>query len=201
MRPNRPLPDFVRQQQLERRSALRQQLSDRLRAGPIVAEFGCGHGHFLAAYAEANPSQSCVGIDLVTHRIERANRKVEVKSLENLGFFKADANDFLECLPDGVGIERAFMLFPDPWPKKRHHKNRMLQLPFLERLAAVSLPDAEFLFRTDHDELFAWALDCIAASPHWILADDRPWPFENSSFFQELMDGWQSLIATRTMAV
>lgn len=166
-------------------------------AGRRVLEIGCGHGHFLTTYATENPEQSCVGIDLVTKRIDKGNAKAEKRNLGNLRFLKAELSEFLEALPEGLLFERVFMLFPDPWPKKRHFKNRMLQSAFLERLAEITTADADFCFRTDHEGLFAWGVEHIEASPQWAIQADAEWPLEERSYFQDLMDSWQSLIAVK----
>ena len=65
----------------------------------ITFELGCGHGHWLAAYAAAHPDEFCVGIDLITHRVERSVRKQTLGRLGNVVFLKAEATEFLEALP------------------------------------------------------------------------------------------------------
>ncbi|GHB93659.1 tRNA (guanosine(46)-N7)-methyltransferase TrmB [Cerasicoccus arenae] len=162
-----------------------------------VLEIGCGHGHFLTAYATANPKQNCVGIDLVTKRIEKATTKAEKRNLTQLKFLKAELSEFLEALPPEIQFDRVFMLFPDPWPKKRHHKNRMIQPAFLRRLTEITTPKADFCFRTDHEDLFAWTVEHLEQSPGWAINANAEWPLEETSFFQELMDSWRSLVAVK----
>lgn len=162
-----------------------------------VLEIGCGHGHFLTAYATENPEQTCVGIDLVTKRIEKGQAKAEKRGLTRLHFLKAELSEFMEALPQGVLFERVFMLFPDPWPKKRHHKNRMIQPSFLRRLSEVTTPTADFCFRTDHEGLFAWTVEHLEESDDWRIDPDAVWPLEERSYFQDLMDSWQSLVARK----
>ena len=99
----------------------------------FVLEIGCGNGHFLAAYATAHPDQFCVGIDLRLERIEKALRKRDRAGLGNLHFLRCDALDFLHELPAGACLGDIYMLFPDPWPKKRHHKHRLFKPEFLGR--------------------------------------------------------------------
>ena len=101
----------------------------------ITLEIGCGHGHFLAAYAQAHPEELCIGIDLITKRIEKGILKKSRNDIKQLHFIKADLNEFLDSMPNDFKLERVFMLFPDPWPKKRHHKNRMMQCSFLDKIA------------------------------------------------------------------
>ena len=161
----------------------------------LVLEIGCGHGHYLTAYAQQHPTANCVGVDLVTKRIQKACQKRDKRKLANLQFFKADAREFLEAWPERLTLERIFVLFPDPWPKKRHVKNRILQPALLDTLAAHSRPGTALHFRTDHEATFEYGLETIAAHGLWSVDDEAEWPFENPSFFQDLFSGYQSLTA------
>ena len=160
----------------------------------ITLEIGCGHGHFLTAYAKAHPDRFCLGIDLVTDRIERATRKRDRAKAANLAFLIAEAEEFLESLPAGVRLGELFILFPDPWPKRRHHKNRLLQANFLSSLARWCEPNARLCFRTDYRPYFAEASQMIAAHPRWSLSGE-PWPFELATVFQERAPSYQSAVA------
>jgi tRNA (guanine-N7-)-methyltransferase len=185
-------------------NALRARLSAAPEAGGVppgaalTLEIGCGHGHFLAAYAAARPENYCVGVDLLTKRIERALRKRDRAALRNLDFFKADAFEFLEALPDSTRLAEIFFLFPDPWPKTRHHKNRLIQVALLDRLAALSVAgNTRLHFRTDHADYFAWTREKLAAHPAWKLLEGEPWPFEQETFFSKILPSYQSLVAER----
>ena len=101
----------------------------------ITLELGCGHGHFLDGYASAHPDEFCIGIDLKTKRIEKGARKRDRGGHDNLVFMKAEASEFLDALPADVRLGKIFFLFPDPWPKKRHFRYRMLRTDMLDRLA------------------------------------------------------------------
>lgn len=162
----------------------------------LTLEIGCGHGHFLAAYAAAFPQENCIGIDLITKRIERALRKRDLAALRNLDFFKADAEEFFEALPHKVTLDKLFLLFLDPWPKKRHHKNRLIQTEMLDRLSARAHAGTRLHFRTDHAEYFDWSRELVDAHPQWTRLPDAPWPFERETYFQSILpDAYQSLIA------
>lgn len=182
-----------------RREALRTQCAELFGAAKsLVFEMGCGHGHYLTAYAEAHPDELCVGIDLVTKRILKANGKVARRKLENLHFLKAELYEFLEVLPEAVRFSRMFMLFPDPWPKKRHFKRRMMQTGLLDALATRANEGTEFCLRTDDRPYFQWCIEHLDAHPLWAITDENQWPFESDSFFQNLLPDYQSLIAVRT---
>lgn len=160
----------------------------------FVWELGCGHGHFLNAYAAAHPEKVCVGIDIVGERIERALRKRDRAGLQNLHFIHAEARLFLGVLPRHVSIEQLFILFPDPWPKKRHHKHRIIQPSFLEAVAARCAPSARVHFRTDYQPYFEDARAVFVEHPRWEIADE-PWPFEQETVFQARAESYYSLTA------
>lgn len=197
-----PTPSALRthayRERLElRREELRQQLVSLLRPGqPFVWEVGCGHGHYLTAYALAHSNTMCIGIDLMGERIERALRKRNRARLENLVFLQADARLFLEVLPAGLTFSRLFVLFPDPWPKVRHHKHRILNADFLSAAARHATPDTRLYFRTDYAPYFEAAQSVVAAHNAW-QAVKEPWAFEFGTVFQERAAQHQSLVARR----
>ena len=163
----------------------------------VVLEIGCGHGHFLTAYAAAHPEKFCVGFDIVLDRIERAGRKRKRASLEgNLAFVRAEATEFFAALPESVRFTDVFILFPDPWPKRRHHKNRMIRPDILSMLAAHADSASRLYFRTDYAPYFTDARQTISEHGAWKIAPaGTPWPFEFQTVFQERAERFQSLIA------
>ena len=182
----------------QRKQQLAQKCADLFVDNPSATlEIGCGHGHFLAAYAQAHPETFCVGIDLVSKRIEKANLKKTKQGIDNLHLLKAEVSEFLDGLASAVVFQSIFMLFPDPWPKKRHHKNRMVQQGFLGAIAQHTHADSKFYFRTDDAGYFEWTCQHVADNPFWELDPEAQWPFENESYFQNLMESWQSCIARR----
>ncbi len=164
-------------------------------AADFVWEVGCGHGHFLAAYAAAHPSQVCIGVDIASDRIARARKKAERARLANLHFLRTEASLFLEAMPSSVRIGTVFVLFPDPWPKLRHHKHRVLQPEFLESVARRAAGGCRLHFRTDFEPYYQDARATVASAPAWSLVD-VPWPFEFETVFQSrAADGYHSFIA------
>lgn len=164
----------------------------------VTLEIGCGHGHFLTAYAEAHPEEFCLGVDLLGDRLARAARKSKRVGLENVGWFQAEAELFLTALPSEVRLDgNIFVLFPDPWPKRRHWKHRIMREGFLTALAGRAGQGAHLCFRTDYGPYFAAALQTVEAHPAWRLASETPWPFEQPTVFQSRAATYQSLIALR----
>ena len=168
----------------KRRSDLQNKIADLVPAtAKVVCEFGCGHGHFLAAYAAAHPNQLCVGLDISAERIARAVRKRDRAKLANLHFIHAEAGDFLDALPPKVTFSDIYILFPDPWPKRRHHKNRLLQPDFLHAVAGRAGKGARLCFRTDFEPYFREAEALFDRHPNWKHSAEA-WPFEHVTVFQ-----------------
>jgi len=183
----------------ERRRVLQAELSRILLPGrAFVWEVGSGHGHFLAAYAAAHPERLCIGVDIASERIERALRKRDRARLGNLHFIRADARFFLQSLSPGPLISDLFVLFPDPWPKARHHKHRLLQPNFLMAAADAARPGCRLHFRTDFRPYFDEACGAVRASRQWeLLPATTAWSFEFSTVFQNRAAQHDSFIARR----
>lgn len=191
-------PEFV-EQVAARRAVLRAELGVLLpQPTAIVWEVGCGHGHFLARYATDFPAKNCFGVDLSSERIGRAQRKSGRARLPNCHFLRAEAREFLHALPAGIAFEEIWVLFPDPWPKKRHHKNRVLQPDFFEAIASRAERGARLYFRTDHAEYFHEVAAFLPALDTWRLDPTAGWPLEPETVFQARADLYHSLVAVRT---
>jgi tRNA (guanine-N7-)-methyltransferase len=183
---------------LDRRESLRSALNEILPPpSQFVWEVGCGHGHFLAAYAAAHPATQCVGIDISSDRITRANRKKDRARIANLHFLLAEADDFLAVMPAKSAFLAIYVLFPDPWPKRRHHKNRVLRPAFLHSVAAAAAKGVPLFFRTDHEAYFHDAQAAVRASPEWKIADSADLPFEEPTVFQKRAERHFTLVAAR----
>jgi len=181
-----------------RRAELRSQLMPVL-AGrtTLTLEIGSGHGHFLSAYADSHPERFCLGIDIMSDRVGRGTRKRDRARLQNLAFVHAAADDLLAAMPGEVRLEAVFALFPDPWPKRRHWKNRLIRAEFLSTLAQYAIPGAPLNFRTDYAPYFEEAEATVGAHPQWHVDREAPWPFEYTTVFQARASAYRSLIAYR----
>jgi tRNA (guanine-N7-)-methyltransferase len=184
--------------QAARKAALREECLEALNGvGGIVFEAGCGHGHWLTAYAEAHPESYCLGIDLIAQRIRKGQEKCSKRELPNLHFFKAELGEFLEVLEPEVRFEMTLLLFPDPWPKARHHRRRMVQAAFLDAVAERTDLGGRFCFRSDDLAYYEWTLEHLEAHSKWQIDPHADWPFEKETYFQSLMDNYYSVVARR----
>lgn len=104
------------------------------RKAPLTLEIGFGMGQSLSAMAAAAPEQDFIGIEVHKPGCGALLADIERLELENLRIYRADANDVLSlCVPD-ESLDRVLLYFPDPWPKKKHHKRRIVQPAFAQRV-------------------------------------------------------------------
>lgn len=193
-----PKPEFV-ERVAHRQAALRTQLAALIPANAaITLEIGSGHGHFLTRYATEFPQSLCVGVDMISDRIRRSKRKAERARLANCHFIQAEARELIDALPAGVTFNELWVLFPDPWPKKRHHKNRLLQSGFFESVAGRMGEGARLYFRTDHGEYFRAVSAVVPGLQTWRVDPTARWPLEHETVFQARAPSYHSLVAVRT---
>ena len=188
--------------ELEKQAARKAELVKTCRADlagvdRMLFEAGCGHGHWLTDYAEANPGMICAGIDLISWRIRKGNEKKAKRGLQNLHFYKAELSEFLGALPAAIRFDRTVLLFPDPWPKAKHHRRRMVQPSFLDEVARRTDMGGEFCFRSDDRPYFDWTVEHLSEHPDWEIDESAQWPYESETYFQSLMDQYHSVVAKR----
>lgn len=125
---------------------------------PLEIEIGCGKGGFLLQEASAHPETNYLGIEYAREFYLYTADRVRRRGLENVRMLHTDASDFLKWrCPAGI-VRVIHLYFSDPWPKVKHHKNRVIQDRFLADAWRVLAEDGELRVVTDHDELWAW--DC-----------------------------------------
>ena len=153
----------------QRKIRLKSILTEILRTDKIfkTLEIGSGHGDFLVNYARNFPERFCLGLDLITQRVEKSRKKACRENLLNCLFLKARAEEFLKCQSPEFLWNEVIILYPDPWPKTKHHKNRLFQIDFLTQLAKVVVPGAKIHFETDHVEYFKEVCKCVLQHPQW----------------------------------
>lgn len=115
---------------------------------PVWLEVGFGGGEHLVHQAALNPDVSIIGCEPYINGVAMLLGKIRRAGVKNLAVHPGDVRDMFDVLPD-ASIDRAFLLYPDPWPKKRHHRRRFVTPEHLEPLARVMKPGAVFRVATD----------------------------------------------------
>ena len=189
------LEDAIRKRS-ERIAALRKSCAEILeRSKNITLEIGCGKGHYLSEYAATFKDEICVGIDLISERISDSRRRAKNKNADNAYFVKAEAEEFLESMPQDARLNKVMIFFPDPWPKARHHKRRLMKKEFLDYLRQFAQAGTKLYFRTDHAEYFEWTTDVINANENWEITGETILPIEVVSQFQRILPEFSTLVA------
>ena len=129
-------------------------------------EIGFGGGEHMAAQAARAPQTLIVGCEPFLNGVASAVRHVAEQGLKNVRIHDGDARELVARLPDAC-LDRVFILFPDPWPKARHHKRRIVQADMVAELARVLKVGGRLRFATDVAGYADWALEKIIASPHF----------------------------------
>ncbi|MDR0290949.1 MAG: tRNA (guanosine(46)-N7)-methyltransferase TrmB [Treponema sp.] len=131
---------------------------------PVVVEIGFGMGIATATIAEENPSKNYLGIEVHRPGIGRLLWEIEQRGLSNIRIIEHDAAEvFLKMIPP-ESLEGLHLFFPDPWPKKRHHKRRLVQKPFTSVLANSLKPSGYLYMVTDWEDYADWALAQLCAT-------------------------------------
>jgi len=132
---------------------------------PVEIEIGSGKGTFLVEAAEAHPGTNYLSIEVAAEYARYVADRVRRRDLRNVRVVRADAGRFLERHAPPESVRVAHLYFPDPWPKKRHHKRRLVQPAFARDVARALAPGGELRFVTDHAEYFEAATDVLDAEP------------------------------------
>jgi tRNA (guanine-N7-)-methyltransferase len=142
----------------------------------VWLEIGFGGAEHLIAQAKANPTVGLIGCEPFEEGVIKALGGIEAHGLDNVRVHPDDARDVLRWLPE-ASIDRAFVLFPDPWPKKKHQKRRLVNRQTLAALARVMKPGAELRIGTDIGDYVRSMMIEIAAegSFAWLAARPDDW--------------------------
>jgi tRNA (guanine-N7-)-methyltransferase len=138
----------------------------------IRLEIGFGGGEHLLAQAEQHPNIGFIGCEPFVNGMAKALAGLTAKSLANIRLHHGDALDLLAWLPAG-SILRTDLLYPDPWPKRRHWKRRFVQTERVPELARVIRPGGEFRFASDIPDYIAWTLSRVTASSEFAWTAER----------------------------
>lgn len=148
-------------------SILTENFSDAIReiadSKPIHIEIGCGKGRFITETAKLNPDIEYIAVEKVSNVLVLAMEKAMEAKLQNLRFMRGNFQILAESIPD-KSVDRIYLNFSDPWPKKGYAKRRLTHGGFLEIYKRILKDDGEICFKTDNRELFDFSLESFPES-------------------------------------
>ncbi len=124
-------------------------------ANPLEVELGAGDGSFLAQWAKLHPDRNFLGVERLLGRLRKIDRKASRIGLANLRLMRMEASYFTEYLLPLASVSALHIYFPDPWPKRKHRKNRLIQAEFAAAVAKALVPQGVVYLRTDDSDYFA----------------------------------------------
>jgi tRNA (guanine-N7-)-methyltransferase len=153
-------------------------------AHKVIVEIGYGGGEHLALEASRHPQIGYIGCEVFTGGIGKMVQAVAEQDLRNVRLFTDDAFKLLLALPD-ASLDEVYLLYPDPWPKTRHHKRRFVSPTTLAQLARVIRPGGQFHFATDIEDYANWTLT------HILRASELVWPLQEPGSWHQPYPGWE----------
>ncbi len=142
-------------------------------ARDVWLEIGFGGGEHMIHQAARHPDLGILGCEPFVNGVAMLLSAIERAGVENLRIHAGDARDLLDVLPEGA-VGRVFLLYPDPWPKRRHWKRRFVNPPQLDQLARAMRPGAELRVATDIEDYVRHTLEQIARHPAFAWTAERP---------------------------
>ena len=158
-------------------------------AQPLEIELGCGDASFLVDYAKLHPQRNFIGVERLLGRIRKLDRQGRRAGLTNLWGVRIESAYFLEYLLPPHSVSALHVYFPDPWPKKKHHKKRLINGRFPALARAALVPGGVVYLRTDDENYFEQMTGVFAADPAFCPVDT---PAELSALLTDFEKDFQA---------
>lgn len=157
---------------------------------PLEVEIGAGDGSFLAHYAASTPHHNFIGIERLLGRLRKIDRKGLRAGLQNLVLLRIEAAYFMEYLLPANAVQAIHIYFPDPWPKKKHRRHRLIAARFPDIAQQVLVPGGVVYLRTDDTDYFAQMQEVFASAQDQF--DPFPTPPELAAFTTDFERGFNA---------
>ena len=154
------------------------------RLAPLEIDLGCGDGAFLAALAQENPTRNFLGIERLLGRVRSVCRKIARLDLRNARILRVESNYAVTHLLPAGSVTTFHLLFPDPWPKRRHHRRRAFTPEFVSSIHRALIAGGLFHVATDHADYFHQIERVIATTDLFLISREQ-YHFPPTSFEQK----------------
>lgn len=135
--------------------------------GPRIVDLGCGKGRFLLAHAARNPEARLLGVERKLRRVRKIDSKAARAGLRNIRLLRMEASYTMNHLIPAGWIDVLFVYFPDPWPKEKHHKNRIFSKEFMDAVERTLAPEGVVHFATDNAHYFEQVVELLSGDARW----------------------------------
>lgn len=146
----------------------------------ISLEIGSGKGEFITSYAAMHQDENFLAIERVPTIAGILTKKVVESELQNVRIFPHDGEALFNDIPDG-SIDKIFLNFVDPWPKKKHAKRRLTYHKFLEEYYRILKPNGLVIFKSDNDSLYESSQEEIALTKFVVLTNEEDYQFDQAN--------------------
>lgn len=151
----------------------------------VWLEIGFGGGEHLAHLAVTHPDLGFIGCEPYVNGVAMLLGKIRQQNIQNVKVHDGDARDLFDVIPD-ASLSRVYLLYPDPWPKARHHRRRFVNPEFIDPLATKMKPGAELRVATDIEDYVRQTLEVVARH------DEFTWLAEGPADWRQPWEGWIS---------
>jgi tRNA (guanine-N7-)-methyltransferase len=132
---------------------------------PLEIELGAGDGSFILAWATLNSDKNFIAVERLLGRLRKIEKRGSRGGLQNLRGLRIEISYFVGWLVPPRSVSAFHIYFPDPWPKKKHRRHRLIQAPFVEAMSRALAPGGVVYLRTDDMDYFQQMLEVFAANP------------------------------------
>ena len=155
---------------------------------PIELDLGAGDGGFALAYARQHPEINLLAVERLLGRVRKIEKRAARASLGNLRVLRLEFGYTVRYLLPPGSVSVAHIMFPDPWPKRRHWPRRLMQPDFVRDVAVALKPGGELRFTTDHAHYFETAQQAVADASVLPRAPEWDWTADPKTDFQQTFD-------------
>jgi tRNA (guanine-N7-)-methyltransferase len=159
------------------------------KGAPLEVDLGAGDGSYTLALAKHYPDRNFLAVERLVGRVQKICRRSQKMALSNLKVLRLESEYTAEWLLPRHSVARLHLICPDPWPKAKHHRRRMIQNEFLETVTQLLVPGGIFVFKTDHEEYFEWAREYIEDFPK---LEVTPFPADNFDPKSDFQLQWEA---------
>lgn len=128
----------------------------------VDIEIGSGRGEFLEEIAGIEPERNFLGLECKRKRIKTILKKLDPETHSNVRLLRVTVDSVMLDKFVSGSVGRVYIFHPDPWPKRRHHKNRLINEPFLDSMSKILKKGGDVLVTTDHEEYMKWIINCFS---------------------------------------